>query len=914
MRIKNSLTSLPLLPLAAAVLMTLPARAQQPEPEPEPGTEVQKVVVSGLRAAEHATVQTKKATRQIVDAVSQDDIGQLPDFNIVEAARRIPGLSVVGGGDATKNRDIYQRATIRGLDSRYNLVTVDGVPIASADQTYRGARLEMLPAGLVSQIQAIKTVTAEYDPHALGGQVNLVSRSAFARDQDRFFVANAFAGRNSSAGKFLSDKKNSGRADATGAAIFGDRRQFGIVVSGELQRLPSSAFSELPGDTAGAGWTYYTASGARTPFGNLSATGQQAPVRNQDYAFDNLRERASLNTKLEYRFGARSHVSAFAGHYADKDTETRYETLTSPGAPVGPTATGGRFALGDVQQGFTYQPVKRRTNLFTVDGLFEAGADADIGVTASSSKATYREYRQMIKYTTNPRAGTTTAQYLPALAYSYTLAGGAPRLAFDNPQTATNPASYKGLYWRDINRDLDNNVDFVRADYKHNFKPGDRGFGFNLGVNLTKTRQAWDVRYQELVPRDAAAQQAIGSLANVLIPSSFPTYETPQAGYLLPDRQRAAQLTNTYASSFIATNQLANNFGDDYRDTEKVKAAYAQGIYQSERWMLLAGVREDRTDVKVDGYQAPTAAGSTAYTPSSRNGDYRFLLPSVLATYQLSADMRLKGGVSKTIGRPDFAQYAARRTFAVGTDGSLTVNQGNPALAPREAWNYDVAYEWYLPHGGIVSAAAFYKDIRNEIFTTSAVGPATDYQGRTYSQVTIAQPLNSAKAGLHGIELQYVADRFMFLPRELRGLGFSTNVTWLKGFFNQPMSGASIANGGPATRRSSGLIHQPDFIANATLSYAAGPLDVRLSYNRIGKALESVDQDTSERDLVAMARNQVDVQASYQFSRSLRAVVQGQNLTRAPFVVRQGANRELLNNYFPVGRTVFVGLTYEADL
>ncbi|OYO28042.1 TonB-dependent receptor plug domain-containing protein [Janthinobacterium sp. PC23-8] len=300
-------------------------------------------------------------------------------------------------------------ATIRGLDSRYNLVTVDGVPIASSDQTYRGARLEMLPAGLVSQIQAIKTVTAEYDPHALGGQVNLVSRSAFARDQDRFFVANAFAGCNSSAGKFLSDKKNSGRADATGAAIFGDRRQFGIVVSAELQRLPSSAFSELPGDTTGAGWTYYTASG------------QQAPVRNQDYAFDNLRERASLNTKLEYRFGERSYLSAFAGHYADKDTETRYETLTSPGSAMVPTASGGRFALGDVQQGFTYQPVKRRTRLLTLDSLFEAGANADVGVTASSSRATYREYRQMIKYDTNPRAGTTTAQYLPGLAYSTTL-------------------------------------------------------------------------------------------------------------------------------------------------------------------------------------------------------------------------------------------------------------------------------------------------------------------------------------------------------------------------------------------------------------------------------------------------------------------------------------------------------------
>ncbi|MYN24836.1 TonB-dependent receptor [Duganella levis] len=888
------------------------ARAQEGLP---PEAEIQSIVVSGFHAAERATVQSKKATRQIMDAVSQDDIGQLPDFNIVEAARRIPGLSVVGGGDATKNRDIYQRATIRGLDSRYNLVTVDGVPIASADQTYRGARLEMLPAGLVSQIQAIKTVTAEYDPHALGGQVNLVSRSAFAMNQDRFFVANAFAGRNSTAGKFLSDAKTSGRADATGAAIFGDRRQFGVVVSAELQRLPSSAFSELPGDTSGAGWTYYTAAGARTPFKNLSVDGKIAPVRSQDFAFDNLRERASLNSKLEYRFGERSHLSAFAGYYADKDTETRYETLTSPGTPPASVgASGGHFASGDVQQGFTYQPVKRRTNLLTLDGLFEMGASSELGVTASSSKATYREYRQMIKYDTNPKAGSATAQYLPSLAYSYAVSGGIPRVTFDNPMAATDPALYKGMYWRDIDRDLDNKVDFLRADYKHNFKPGDRGFGFNAGVNLTKTTQSWDVRFKESVPRDVAAQQAIGSLSPVLIPSSFATYETPQAPYLLPDRLLASQLTSTLASSFVATNQLANNYADDYTDTEKVKAGYIQGIYQTDRWTALAGLREDRTDVHVEGYDAPTTAGSAAYTRSSRNGDYRFLLPSLLVTFQADGDQRFKGGISKTIGRPDFAQYAARKTFSIGTDGGLTVNQGNPNLAPREAWNYDLSYEWYLRSGGLVSAALFYKDISNEIFTASAVGAATDYLGKTYSQVTISQPLNAAKAGLKGVELQYVADRFTFLPRALRGIGFSANLTWLKGFFNQPMSAAAIANGSPVSRRSPGLIHQPDFIANATLSYAAGPLDVRLSFNRIGRALESVDQDTSERDLYAMARNQVDLQGSYQISRSLRAVIQGQNLNKAPFIVRQGVHRELLNNYFPVGRTVFVGLTYEADL
>ena len=86
------------------------------------------------------------------------------------------------------------------------------------------------------------------------------------------------------------------------------------------------------------------------------------------------------------------------------------------------------------------------------------------------------------------------------------------------------------------------------------------------------------------------------------------------------------------------------------------------------------------------------------------------------------------------------------------------------------------------------------------------------------------------------------------------------------------------------------------------------------SFNRIGRALESVDQDTRERDLYAMGRNQLDLQASYRISRALKAVVQGQNLGKSPFVVRQGANQELLNNYFPVGRSFFIGLTYQAQL
>ena len=89
----------PLRPLAAAVLAALHALpcsafAQQAAddavyaPPADAPADMQSVVVSGFRAAQRATVLSKKNTRQVMDAVSQDDIGRLPDLNIVEAARR----------------------------------------------------------------------------------------------------------------------------------------------------------------------------------------------------------------------------------------------------------------------------------------------------------------------------------------------------------------------------------------------------------------------------------------------------------------------------------------------------------------------------------------------------------------------------------------------------------------------------------------------------------------------------------------------------------------------------------------------------------------------------------------------------------------------------------------------------------
>lgn len=887
-----------------------PAVAQQTPASQEPAAagdgEGDEIVVTGFRSSQRSATKAKKDAAVILDAVSQDDVGRLPDLNIVEASRRITGVSVVGGADPTKNRDIYQRATIRGLDPKYNLVTIDGIPLASPDWIFRGARLDMLPASLVARIEAIKSVSAQYDPHALGGQINIVSKSAFDGRGDRFFVVNANGGYNDTAGKLIRKGGPSVRADATGAMRFGANRDFGVVASVEYQRLPSTARAELPGDTAGAGWSYFTAAGARTPFPNLS-NGSLVPVRNQDYFFENMRTRLSGNLKLEWHPDDTTELSLFGGYYHDKDTETRYEILTLPtGAPTALTATSGAFAQGDLQQGLTYQPVTRDTWLIDAKGRHDFGNGVVLDTTLARSKAEYREVREMIKYDTNPRPGSSSAGYLPAFGYGYTLTDGRPRLTINDTAAANNPDSYRALYYRNINRDLDSTVDFAKVNLGINATGDDRGFGANVGAAVTRTDLSYDQRYTEYVAANAAGLAAIGTMRGILYDKQPGAYLTPAVPYLLIDRQAAWQRFADTRAAFTTTNQIANNAADDFRDLETTRAGYVQALFRADRFDVQAGVRYDDTRVAVDTNQAPTAVGATAYVPVRRTTDYAFWLPSALATYQLGDGMRVRAGVSKTIGRPDYSQYAARTSYGIGTDGSLTINTGNPDLKPREAWNYDLSYEWYM-RAGMISVAAFAKDIRNEIFTSSQQGPATTFQGVAYQTVFVSTPRNAAGAKVKGLEFAYTMDRIAALP----GLGFNANFTLLDGSYRQPVSAAGVASGLPANRTTSGLIQQPDYIANLTVFYATGPVELRASYNRIGRALQSADGDTPTRDLYQEPRQQVDVQARWTVREGVELVGQVQNVTRAPFVVRQGVDRDYVNYFFPVGRTVWLGLSWK---
>ncbi|TAD76148.1 MAG: TonB-dependent receptor [Sphingomonadales bacterium] len=895
---------------SAAALGAAPLWAQAAESS-DNESEAEDIVVTGYKAANRAAIEAKRRAEVVLDTISQDDIGRLPDLNIVESARRITGLSTVGGLDPTKNRDIYQRVTIRGLDPRYNLITVDGVPLASSEWTVRGARLEQFPNSLVSRIEAIKTITAQYDPHGLGGQLNIVSRSAFDAPSGRFLVTNASLGLNTSSGEFLADRQANTRIDATGSFVFGAEDNLGLTLTAEYQKLYSSAFSELPGDTNGNGWTYYTAAGAQTPFASLSRDGILTAVRPQDFRFDNERSRLGLNGKLEYALGERSQISLFAGYYRDEDEEFRAEVLTGPGgAPSNVTATSGTFASGNLQQGIVLQPQVRETYLATAKGNFALADNLMLNLTGSYSQASYDEQRIFHKWASTVIPGRVSTQNIAPFGYSYTITDGSPRATHNSQDLGTDPASYQVLYVRDINRLADAQLYYGSAELGWNAAPGDRGFGARTGLALTTNIQDFDVIYDELTAANTAAQAQIGGLGNFIFDARPPSRNHVVTPYLVIDPQAVLDYVAANPTLFVATNQRANNFGDDFRDKESILAPYLQGLWRTDSFTLIAGLRYDSTEVDIDTFRVPTTPGATEFEPFNRTASYDFLLPSVLATYNLSEDARITAGFSKTIGRPDFAQYAARTSFSIGTiPGTLTINTGNPDLQPREALNYDLSFEYYLPNG-LFSLAVFAKDIRNEIFTGTQAGDPTTFQGVLYPEVTINTPLNSGTAQIKGLEIGYTQDSFGFLPDWLSGLGINANFTLLDGSFTLPSSRNAIAQGAPALRETGGLIQQPEYIANLTAFYNNGPVEARLSYNRIGRALQQANQDTPERDLFQEPRSQLDVQLRVALKSNFDVVFQGQNITEEPFIVRQGPGRAYLNNAFPVGTIYWLGVSW----
>ncbi len=907
------LSVLPVLAHAAGESAAAPAGQEDAQQENSPGTvkRLESVVVTRKRAESSAAVAGKQVEDRVMDGVTQEQVERLPDSSVTDAVKRIAGVSVSFNPDNVNGRDRAQFIAIRGLDGSYNNVTLNGAPLASVDQTTRSARTNMLPASMVKEIRVLKTWQPDMDPNAVGGSVDIISRSAFDEGGKPYFSATGALGHAAGSGKFASGAEGlAKKSDVAFSNTFGPDQRFGYVISANYEKENTSSIGHMTTDNIF--YNYYNANGsnANSPTAGGPNTGNGIPVPQQFKYWQLLKntESSGFNTKVEGRFTPDIYGFVGFGYNNDTTHTLRNETFiddsrsTSSNPVLNQTATSGQFARGEAEAGNMLSTVKRTVTSLQGGMDWKLDDSQTLSLRSSFSEAKHREPRLMAKYIfanfAYPGAGSApTLSGTSALGMSYNTSSFEPSVALNNPSNFTNLNNWQAYYWRKEEIRIDDQVGDIKLDYRWNMDQDARGLGAAVGVDYRRLEHSFDDTSIQYYPTAGGLTLAgNGSVSSTIMPYSgglpFILVDSGRAW-----QQFAANQNLIAASSANSTNSLQSN----YSHSEQTAALYGMGAYRADGWSAQFGLRQDSTNLSTTGNVRSVSNGVTSWVSQGKESSYNYLLPAASVTLNATEALRLKLAASQTIGRPNFDAYAPNTTITQNTDGSVTVTQGNPDIKPRESNNLDVSAEWYLPNSNLVSLALFNKNIKNEIYTLTSQGTMF-YNGATRA-ASITQPVNASSSKINGVELNYVQNSLGWISPALRGLGFSANLSFLNGQLNAATSSGT-------TRTIKNLVNQPDQIRNLTLFYNYQQLGVSAAYNWTGRSLRLVDASLPSQDVYWQPRKQIDLQARYDLGHGWRAFAEVANLTNSPVTSVTGPNKDLLKDTFSLGRMFWVGLNY----
>jgi TonB-dependent receptor len=130
------------------------------------------VVVMGLLQGQAKALNQQKNADNIKNVVAADPIGRVPDPNAAEALQRVPGVNIER--DQGEGRYVF----VRGLAPQFTNVSVNGEQIPSPEADVRYVALDAIPADQLASIEVSKSLTPDMDGDAVGGSVNLITRTA----------------------------------------------------------------------------------------------------------------------------------------------------------------------------------------------------------------------------------------------------------------------------------------------------------------------------------------------------------------------------------------------------------------------------------------------------------------------------------------------------------------------------------------------------------------------------------------------------------------------------------------------------------------------------------------------------------------------------------------------------------------
>lgn len=896
MAIRSKLSATVSLSACAVALTGLatPAWAQDAE---EAADEGDVIIVSGYRASLESAIAEKREKDQIIESVSSEDIGKLPDASIGESIARLPGLT---------SQRISGRAgyiSVRGFGPDFSSTLLNGRQQTSTNDN-RGIEFDQYPSEIVSSVDVYKSRSADLIGQGLVGTIDI--RTIRPLEKGEQVIAFGARGVYADLGKL-----NSG-SDDIGYRVFGTYvDQFlGDTVGLAL----SVAYSEEPYQTEEfEAWGY-----ADGPDGDKIVGGVKPFVTSSNL------KRLGINGTVQYE-ASPSTMLTLDGFYSDFDDTNIKRGIEIPlawsGAALSPTGlestdgviTGGTFS--GVEAVVNNHNYVRKAKLYSGGlNVEHEGEDGwNVNADISFSRTDRNELILESNAGTAPGGGTGATD---TLTFRSTPSGTFftdQVLDYSDPTLIqlTDPLGWGGGapggrqhgYYND--RIVEDELWQFQADIE---KELDGGF-------LSSVQAGFDyvTRSKSLVP-DEYFLQLSGDRLQAQVPSQYLLSPTnldylglgPMVSYNPLDLLEGGEYV-------IVPNTAEDVLFKTFSIDEDIMTFFVQGNIESDFGNALLtgnfGVQAIHTDQSSTGFVNTGAAQGIIERAIGDN--YWDILPSLNLSLRFDSDFVIRFAAAREIQRPRLDDM--RVNFSYGVDPVeriVTGSGGNPSLRPYRATAFDLNFEKYFGNKGYLAAQLFYKKLHNYIYTAEfpfdyssypVVDPgyAFSYQGR------ISAPINGDGGEIYGIEAAGTLPFETFVSA-LEGFGVTGGVSYTKSKIQpDPNTPASDIPG------------YSRWVANGTAYFEKGGFSVRGSMRYRSTFLGDFSGFGANRvRRRAKAETIIDAQIGYDFQsdsalEGLSLFIQGFNLTNEPFVAINPGEPLQVMNYQNYGRRFMGGFTYK---
>lgn len=886
--LKRNLLSVALASALLAMAATGQAQSSDDDAERTDAEELDVVVVSGIRAGIENSIEAKQEATSIVDVVSAEDLGKLPDVSIADSIARLPGLAAqrVAGRAST--------VSIRGLAGDYGTTLLNGREQVSVGDN-RTVEFDQFPAELINQVMVYKTPDASLIGQGLSGTVDL--RTVRPLSYNERVVSLNVRGEKNSMGELNSDSNDLGsRVSAFYLDRFLDDR-LGLALG--YARLESPGQAErweawgFPTDNAGSP-------------GNFVLGGSKSMASSTDNVRQGFMGVLEFNASDTYTTMLDLYYSRF-----ERAETTRFMEVPmgwSGATLVNPVVEDGVVTRGTFQN---VRPILRNDlnegddKLFSIgwNNRFEFGDTWSAELDISHSRAKRRE--SILEMYAGTRAGD-----FDDVDFWLDPTTG-PRLSFgiDYADPTRIVLTDPGGWGQDgyIKKpEIEDELTSFRAGMEKSFNGGpftSLEFGVNR-ADRSKQRRVPEA-FLDLIADESTVPQSL-----LLRPVDLSFSGIP--GSLSYD-------INGVLNQFYV---LRDNLHQDITNKqwtvdEVITTGYLQLNIDSQLGSIPVrgnvGIQAVHADQSSDGFTVVQGDAANAI-PYTGGGDYIDYLPSLNLAFELPASNVLRLGLGRQLARPRIDQMRANNNtsleFSGVNQGLWSRHGGNPELEPWVANAADVAWEHYFGRRAYVGLAYFYKDLRTYVYDLTTTFDATGlpipdgYEGPTPHPVGIyTRPANGEGGNVKGWEFSVSIPFDLFTPA-LEGFGLQANYS---------DTSSSIKRLGPdgPDEPIAGLSER---VSNIAIYYENHGFQARVSQRRRSDFLGEIQGFGADRSLVYIdGESVVDLQTGYSFQsgplEGVSILLQVNNVTDEPY--RQFFNDTgLTQRYEEYGRQYLLGITY----